>query len=129
MGQDESQERAQQLTADEEQSAEQLRADIEDVRADLGDTAAALAAKTDVKARAREKADELKRTATGKKDDLLSKVRRSPSSGNGTATSGGGPSTLTQVKTKARQRPVLTASLGALIGGFALGRLTRRDTR
>jgi hypothetical protein len=129
MGQDESQERPQQLTADEEKSPEQVRAEIEDVRADLGDTAAALAAKTDVKARAREKAEELKRTAAGTKDDLLSKVGRSPSSGNGTATTGGTGSTLTQVKTKARQNPVLTASLGALLGGFALGRLTRRDGR
>ena len=54
MGQDTSQERTQQL------SAEELRGEIEDVRRDLGDTAAALAAKTDVKARARERADELK---------------------------------------------------------------------
>jgi hypothetical protein len=54
MGQDTGQERPQQLTADE------LREEIEDVRRDLGDTAAALAAKTDVKTRARERADELK---------------------------------------------------------------------
>jgi Protein of unknown function (DUF3618) len=54
MGQDTSQERTQQLTAEE------LRGEIEDVRRDLGDTAAALAAKTDVKTRARERADELK---------------------------------------------------------------------
>ncbi len=54
MGQDTSQERAQQLTADE------LREEIEDVRRDLGDTAAALAAKTDVETRARERAGELK---------------------------------------------------------------------
>jgi len=54
MGQDTSQERPQQLTAEE------LREEIEDVRQDLGDTAAALAAKTDVKARARERGEELK---------------------------------------------------------------------
>jgi ElaB/YqjD/DUF883 family membrane-anchored ribosome-binding protein len=118
MGQDESQERAQQLTADEEKSPEQLRAEIEDVRADLGDTAAALAAKTDVKTRAREK-----------KDELLGKVGRSPSSGNGSTTSGGASSALSQVKVKAKQNPVLTAALGAVIGGFVLGRLTRRGER
>jgi hypothetical protein len=41
-------------------TAEQLRDEIEDARRDLGDTAAALAAKTDVKARTSEKADELR---------------------------------------------------------------------
>lgn len=126
MGQDESQERAQQLTADDSKSAAQLRAEIEDVRADLGDTAAALAAKTDVKARAREKAEELKKAANERKDDLLSKVGRSPS--NGTSTSGGAGATLDRAKTTARQNPVLVAAVGALIGGFAIGRLTRRDT-
>jgi Protein of unknown function (DUF3618) len=43
-----------------QERSEQLRGEIEDLREDLGDTAAALAAKTDVKARARERADELK---------------------------------------------------------------------
>jgi hypothetical protein len=130
MGQDESQERARQLTAEDEKSAAQLRADIEDVRADLGDTAAALAAKTDVKARAREKADELRRAATGKKDDLLSKVGRPPSAGNDSdaGASERAASVAAQVRSKAEQNPVLVAALGALAGGFALGRLTRRDT-
>jgi hypothetical protein len=44
-------------------TAEQLRDEIEDARRDLGDTAAALAAKTDVKTRANEKANELKQRA------------------------------------------------------------------
>jgi hypothetical protein len=57
MGQDASQERSEQLTAEE------LRGEIEEVRRDLGDTAAALAAKTDFKTRASEKADELKQRA------------------------------------------------------------------
>jgi hypothetical protein len=43
-----------------QERSEQLRSEIEDLREDVGDTAAALAAKTDVKARARERADELK---------------------------------------------------------------------
>ena len=60
MAQDPGQERPQQLTADGPRSPEQLRAEIHQVRRELGDTAAALAAKTDVKARARERAEELK---------------------------------------------------------------------
>ena len=121
MGQDQGQGRSQ-LT-DDQKSPEQLRAEIEEVRTDLGDTAAALAAKTDIKARAREKAAELKRSAAAKKNDVLSKAGRSPSANAGA----GGPSTLTRVKVKARQNPVPVAAAGALIGGFALGRLTRRD--
>ncbi len=57
MGQGTGEERAQAVTAEE------LRGDIEDTRRDLGDTVAALAAKTDVKSRASEKANELKRRA------------------------------------------------------------------
>jgi hypothetical protein len=57
MGQGTGEERTQPVTA------EQLRDEIDDARRDLGDTAAALAAKTDVKTRANEKADELKQRA------------------------------------------------------------------
>ncbi len=64
MGQDPGQERAQQLTADgEPKTAAELRGEIEEVRRELGDTAAELAAKTDVKARASDKAEELKQRA------------------------------------------------------------------
>jgi len=135
MGEGQGQERTQ-LADDQDKSAAQLRAEIEDVRDDLGDTAAALAAKTDVKTRARERADEVKRSAMAKKDDLLSKARSSapgedgPQAGNGGAQSGGAAErasgAITQLQTKARANPVPTAALGALIGGFLLGRLTGR---
>jgi Protein of unknown function (DUF3618) len=59
VAQDAGQERSEQLTADEPKSPERLRAEINAVRLELGDTAAALAAKTDLKARARERAKEL----------------------------------------------------------------------
>ena len=121
MGQDPGQGQSQ-LT-DDQKSPQQLRAEIEDVRTDLGHTAAALAAKTDVKTRAREKADELKQSATAKKNDLLSKAGRSGSASAGA----GGPSALTQVKLKARQNPVLVAAAGALVGGYVLARVTRRQ--
>jgi hypothetical protein len=122
MGQDQGHERTRLVAADDEKSPEQLRAEIEDVREDLGDTAAALAAKTDVKTRAREKADEVKRTAAGKKDELLSKLNRSTPG----ETTTGGPSASMRIRAKAQQKPVLTASLGAFAGGFALGWLFRR---
>lgn len=44
----------------EERSPEQIRAEIDKTRAELGDTVEALAEKTDVKARAKAKAEEVK---------------------------------------------------------------------
>jgi ElaB/YqjD/DUF883 family membrane-anchored ribosome-binding protein len=126
MGEDPGQERARELADDPQKSAAQLRGEIEDVREDLGETAAALAAKTDVKARAREKADELKRSATSRKDELLSKAPGRAGTTPSSASTGGSAA-VTQMKRKARENPVPTAALGALIGGFLLGRLTRRD--
>ena len=128
MGEGPGQERTQ-LADDQDKSAEQLRAEIEDAREDLGDTAAALAAKTDVKTRARERADEVKRNAMAKKDELLSKTRSS-APGEETSQPGGvserASSAMTQLQSKARANPVPTAALGALIGGYLLGRLARR---
>ena len=69
MGQDPGQERTQ-LTGDPAERAAALRAEIEETREDLGDTAAALAAKTDVKARARDRADELKARARAKAEEV-----------------------------------------------------------
>jgi alanyl-tRNA synthetase len=128
MGQDEGQERSH-LTTEEEKSPAQLRSEIEEVREDLGDTAAALAAKTDVKTRAREKAEEIKQSAAVKKDELLSKTGRSPTGGNGSGkgVAAGASSAATRVTSTAKSNPVPTAALGAVIGGFLLGRLTRRD--
>jgi ElaB/YqjD/DUF883 family membrane-anchored ribosome-binding protein len=119
MDQGQGQERARQLSDDPDRVAE-LRTEIEDVRADLGDTVEALAAKTDVKARAREKAEALKAKAAS----------AMPSSGGDSAGGGGvasgASSGLTQARTWARQNPVPTAALGAAIGGFLIGRMTKR---
>jgi hypothetical protein len=126
MGEGQGQERTQQLTDDPDRRASELRAEIEDVREDLGDTAAALAAKTDVKSRVRAKVDDLKHTATGKKDDLLSGGQGQGGTTDGIASTAG--STMKGLQAKARENPVPTAAAGALIGGFLLGRLSRRDT-
>jgi hypothetical protein len=118
MGEGQGQERTQ-LTGNPDQDAAQLRAEIEDVRGDLGDTVEALAAKTDVKTRAQEKADELKRKLPGGSGS------GSGGGGNGSPAAGAS-SALQQVRVKAKENPVPTAALGALIGGFVIGRLTRR---
>jgi hypothetical protein len=126
MGEDQGQERTQ-LSDDPNRRAAELRSEIEDVREDLGDTAAELAAKTDVKARARAKVDDIKHTAQAKKDDLLS-VSSASTSGGSDGSPGPSPaaSAVNDFTTKAKQYPVPTAAVGAMIGGFLLGRLTRR---
>jgi Protein of unknown function (DUF3618) len=97
----------------------ELRADIERTRQELGDTVAALAEKTDVKARAKEKVAEVRGTVTHKKTELMGRARESSPEGANSA--------ATQVKTKAQQNPVPTAALAAFVGGFLFGRITKRD--
>jgi uncharacterized protein DUF3618 len=89
---------------DGQKSPDELRQEIEDTRRDLGDTAAALAQKTDVKSRAQEKVAAVKQTVSEK-------------------TAG---STATQAKTKARENPVMVAALAAFAGGLIVGRITSR---
>jgi Protein of unknown function (DUF3618) len=99
---------------------EQIRREIEDVRHDLGDTAAALAAKTDVKARAKEKVDGVRETIAEKKDSISS----SPNGGD----RGPDPrAALTGVTAKAQENPIPTAAIAAFVGGFLFGRITKRS--
>ena len=96
----------------------QLREDIERTRQDLGDTVAALAEKTDVKTRAKEKVSEVKQNVTEKRTELMGKARdSSPDSANSAAV---------QVRTKAQENPIPTAALAAFVGGFLFGRITKR---
>jgi peptidoglycan hydrolase CwlO-like protein len=104
----------------DQKSPEELRREIEKTRQDLGDTAAALAEKTDIRARAKVKLDDLKRTVADKKQSLAQ------SSGGGEGTAGAAAAAgqaATQAKAKARENPVATAALGAFAVGFVLGRI------
>jgi len=96
----------------------QLRADIERTRQDLGDTVAALAEKTDVKARAKEKVSGVRHNVTEKKTELMGKARESSPDGASSA--------AVQVRTKAQENPIPTAALAAFVGGVLFGRITKR---
>ena len=61
--------------AQETRSPEEIRADIEQTREEVGDTVEALTAKTDVKAQARERIEEIKGTVRAK---VVDKVRANP---------------------------------------------------
>jgi ElaB/YqjD/DUF883 family membrane-anchored ribosome-binding protein len=103
----------------EAKDPEQLREEIEETRRELGDTVEALAAKADVKTRMKDKVAATKESAAQKKDDLLGKAREtSPDS----VTAG-----ASQATQKAKENPLPVAAAGAFVGGFLLGRLTKRD--
>lgn len=127
MGQDESQVGARVADDEKGKSPEEIRREIEETRQDLGDTAAALAAKTDVKARAKEKVDGVKQTIAEKKESFSS------SSGSGAGDGGGASAAqaragdaVSQIKTKAQENPIHAAAVAAFVGGFLFGRLTSR---
>jgi ElaB/YqjD/DUF883 family membrane-anchored ribosome-binding protein len=97
---------------------EQIREEIEATRQELGDTVEALAYKADVKARVRNKIESTKESAAQKKDHLMGTAREaSPDSISSGAT---------QATQKARENPLPVAAAGAFVGGFLLGRLTKR---
>ena len=85
-------------TQTQTRSPEEIRADIETTRRELGDTAAALAQKADVKARAQEKVAGVKQS--------ISHV----------------PSADT-----VKRHPLPVASIVAFAAGFVLGRVSSRD--
>lgn len=93
------------LTGPASDDPEQLRREIESTRADLGDTVAALSEKTDVKAQASAKADELKHKAHEVTDQAKLKAE---SAGE-----------------QVRQNP-LPVVAGALLALFVLNKLRRR---
>jgi ElaB/YqjD/DUF883 family membrane-anchored ribosome-binding protein len=110
-----------QRTTPEQQTPDnpaELRADIERTRQDLGDTVAALAEKTDVKARARDKVSEVKQNVNHKRTELMGKARESSPDGANSA--------AVQVRAKAQENPIPTAALAAFVGGFLFGRITKR---
>jgi chromosome segregation ATPase len=100
------------------EQTERLHEDIAQTREELGETVEALAAKADVKAQARAKFDQMKASATEKKEQLLGKATD--------ASPGTAASAASQVTQKAKQNPVPLAAAGVFAVGFLAGRLTKR---
>lgn len=103
---------------------DEIRADIEHTREELADTAAALAEKADVKARAHEKVEETKARFAHKVDDAKAKVTGTAETARqkaGDATPEAVASTAQQAagtaSAKARQNPIPMS----LVAGFAAG--------
>lgn len=97
----------------------QLRRDIAQTREELGETVAALAEKTDVKTRAKQKAQDVKQTALRKTNELAGKAQGASPDGM----SGAGQRLATIV----RENPIPAYVAGALAVGYVLGRRGRRS--
>lgn len=97
---------------------EQLQREIERTREELGDTVAALTAKADVKAQAKQKLDEARTSAAVKGEQLREKAKEiSPDSASTAAA---------QVSQKAKENPAPLAAAALFAAGFLVGRRSRR---
>lgn len=106
------------MSESEQRSPEEIRKDIEETREELGDTAAALAAKADVKGQAKAKVEEAKQTAREKKEQFASKARDSTPDSVGAGAS--------QVASTAQENPVPLALAGAFAAGLVVGWILSR---
>jgi predicted component of type VI protein secretion system len=107
-----------QQDGEQTRSPEEIRADIEQTREQVGDTVEALAAKTDVKAQARQRLDTVKGSVRAKTDQAKAKVQAATPAN---AQQGG-----RQVVTKVRENPAPLAVGGALLAAFLIGRRSGR---
>ncbi|MEA2167347.1 MAG: hypothetical protein QOF76_647 [Solirubrobacteraceae bacterium] len=96
------------------QTPDEIRADIDQTREDLGDTVEALAAKTDVKGQAHAKVEDIKDNVRQSAEDAKAKVRDS--------TPAGAQDGVQTAAAKVRQNPLPVAVSLALVLGFLIGR-------
>lgn len=97
---------------------DEIRREIEQTRQELGDTVAALAHKTDVKGRAKERVHHARETVSEKRGAVTGKVQE--------VTPQAAASAVGQVASRARENPVPLAVAGAFAVGFVAGRWSNR---
>jgi ElaB/YqjD/DUF883 family membrane-anchored ribosome-binding protein len=99
---------------DADRTPEEIRADIEQTRQEVGDTVEALARKSDVKGQAQQRIADAKANVRRKREELGARAKSTtPQSGQ-------------QIVTMAREHPAPLAIGGAVLAGFVLGRMTGR---
>jgi ElaB/YqjD/DUF883 family membrane-anchored ribosome-binding protein len=100
-----------------ERTPEEIEADIKETREELGDTVEALAAKTDVKARAKDKVSETKETLSEKVSGIGDSARQAaPDSASAGAQ---------QAATVIKENPEYAALAGAFAFGVLAGWIAR----
>jgi ElaB/YqjD/DUF883 family membrane-anchored ribosome-binding protein len=101
----------------DDRDPQEIRRQIEATRTELGDTVAALAVKTDLKAQLHHRVEEGRQKALARRDELLGKAREtSPEAVRASAT----------LVERIRANPLPAAVAGAALAGLLLGRLTSR---
>jgi hypothetical protein len=108
----------------EEKSPDQIREEIEKTREELGDTVAAVAAKTDVKAQAQAKVDDVKAQASAKADETKAKAKELGDKAKAAAPESPAEG-VQQAQALAKQNPKPFAIAAALIAALLLWRLLR----
>ena len=104
-------------TGNDERSPEEIRGRHRGTREELGDTVEALAAKTDVKARAKAKVDETKETVSEKVAGIGDSARQAaPDSASAGAQ---------QAAAVVRENPEYAALAGAFVAGIIAGWIIR----
>jgi ElaB/YqjD/DUF883 family membrane-anchored ribosome-binding protein len=98
---------------------DEIKREIEETRGQLGETVEALAEKTDVKARARDRVDERKARLKSKAGDIREKISGATPE---QAQQGAG-----QVAERAREQPLPFAVAGAFAAGLVIGMLIKRS--
>jgi ElaB/YqjD/DUF883 family membrane-anchored ribosome-binding protein len=98
----------------QERSPEEIRAEVEETREELGETVAAVAAKTDVKGQAQAKVDDLKQQAKELGSQAKAAAPESPQEA------------MRQAQALTRQNPKPLAIVGAIAALLILWRLLRR---
>jgi hypothetical protein len=104
---------------DTSRTPEEIRADIAQTRDAVGDTVEALAEKTDVKAQAHQRVEDVKDNVRTKADDLKAKVQAT--------TPAGAQQGVRQVAAKVRENPAPLVLAGAVLMAFLVGRRTGRS--
>jgi ElaB/YqjD/DUF883 family membrane-anchored ribosome-binding protein len=105
-------------TSGEQKSPEELRREIEQTRAELGDTVEALAEKTDIQGQAKDRIAAVKDAAQQKKYEFVSKAKQ--------ATPDSASAGAQQVASTVQQKPVPFAAGGAFAAGLLIGWLFGR---
>jgi hypothetical protein len=110
---------------EEQRSTEEIREDIEHTRKELGDTAAAVAQKADVKKQAKVKASDVKEKASAKAESIKETAAAKREEVGEKAPDSAGAA-LEQAQRFAQRNPTALAIGGAFVAGFALGKLRSR---
>ncbi len=102
----------------QQKTPQEIEAEIEQTRQELGDTVEALAGKADVKAQAKDKIAQMRDSAQHKKDELTTRA--------GGATPDSAGAGAQQLASTVQRKPLPFAAAGAFAGGVLVGWILRR---